>query len=187
MTVLLLLLVGLACADPDQPVITPPPSAELHPAEVSVEVTEPGEADVIADSELVEPVIIERRDPTPFQRVVTGFVWFVGLFVSAPYEDEALVLLLAGALAEVRLFIDRRRRKRGELDSMLSASRPTTLGAVAERKMRELVEERVSELSNLQKTEIHILRGALADYLSAEQVDDLIALQVQTPSHGRQP
>ena len=134
-----------------------------------------------------EPEPEPHRDPTPFQRLVTSAVHVMGLLISAPYEDESLMFLLGGLLMEARLWLYRRRRKGEALDSMLDASKPASLGAVAERKMREIadarVDERISEETNLLRTEITILRGALADYLTADQIDEVVEVAAQTPGH----
>tara|TARA_R100000808_G_C2086561_1_gene108511 strand:- start:2 stop:616 length:615 start_codon:yes stop_codon:yes gene_type:complete len=178
----LLLAVGLALAEPDPSI--PAPSPTMHPVEVSepVEVTELGEADVVADGELVPDVVIERKDPTPFQRLISGFVWIMSFFVIAPYEDEALTLVVAGLFAEARLWLDRKRRQRKDLEDEGSER----LGALQERTLRnlasDLVQQEVNEALNLQRTRLDLSKQAYQE----REVQHLAEMEALKAAHAEQ-
>lgn len=172
----LMLAAGLALAEPE----TPP---ALHSVEVTETYPDPDPVE-IGETVEIDPTLVspEEQDagppPTPFQRVVSGLVWFVGLFIAAPYADEALTLIFAGLFGEIRLRLDRRRRP-----AMLPVQEPGALGALEERRLRNLMEPmierdvalKIDTVINLQQTEIATLRNERdeRERQHREQVDAL--------------
>ena len=181
----LLLCAGLALAEPDPAIL--PPEPVTYPAEVTAaDEAAPEPAFESAPDPAPDPV--EPKPPTQFQRLITGIGWIIGLVIGAPYNDEAFVIIVAGLLGEVRLWIDR--RKRGRLaDGPESTRKPRALGALVERELRAIADEhvdhRINELTNLQRTEIVQLKNALAEYLQAQQEAEGAAIAGQTPGYPR--
>lgn len=194
----LILAASLAFADPD-PQIDPPP-VTVHPTEVGETVT--------VEAVLLEPVSSEEPidtgapttdtdTPGLIKRALMAIYFLLGdlllmvagwFFIPAHQDLGAAGLfgvLVTGIIGELRLRLSRSPGR--ALDSMLAVTKPSRMGSVDERRMRELLDERVTELSNLQRTQISVLREALTRYIEAEQVDDMLVLAQQTPNHPGLP